>query len=220
MICGGSKISFYLAKRLKKSGIHVQLIEAKQDRAEELFAQLPGVEIIHGDASNMELLSSVGLGSCDAFVSLTGSDEMNIILSLYATSQGVSQTITKLSQMENRSIIDGLRLDRVIYPKVLSRNAIVRYVRAMQNQTGAAISVHAIADGQVEALEFRVDEHTQNCGIPLKNLKPKANVLIASITHGSQTEIPNGDSMFHQGDTLVVVTSQRGSVKHINDIFA
>ncbi len=219
MICGGSKISFYLAKRLKKSGIQVQLIEAKKERAETLYAQLPGVEIIHGDASDMELLSSVGLGSCDAFVSLTGSDEMNIILSLYATNQGVSQTITKLSQVEDRSIIDGLRLDRVIYPKVLSRNAIVRYVRAMQNQTGAAISVHAIADGQVEAMEFLVTDDTLHCNVPLKKLNIQPNVLIACIIHGSQTEIPNGDSTFQCGDTLVVVTSGRGVLKQINDIF-
>jgi trk system potassium uptake protein TrkA len=90
----------------------------------------------------------------------------------------------------------------------------------MQNQTGAAVSVHAIADGQVEAMEFLVDENTKNCGIPLKKIKARPNVLIASITHGSQTEIPNGDSMFHQGDSLVVVTSGRGVLKQINDIFA
>jgi len=108
----------------------------------------------------------------------------------------------------------------VVCPKDLVANNIVRYVRAMQNQTGAAISVHAIADGQVEAMEFLVNENTKGCGIPLKNLKPKTNVLIASITHGSVTEIPNGDSVFHAGDTVVIVTTGRGSIRQINDIFA
>lgn len=219
MLCGGSRISFYLARLLKKSGIQVQIIESCKQRAEDLFAQLPGVDIIHGDASDMEMLKSEGLGKCDAFVSLTGSDEMNMILSLYATSQGVPQTITKMSQLDDRSVIDSLRLDRVICPKDLCCNSIVRYVRAMQNQTGAALSVHAIADGQVEAMEFRVDENTRNCGIPLKKLKTKQNVLIACIIHGSQTEIPNGDSTFENDDTLVVVTSGRGVLKNINDIF-
>lgn len=90
----------------------------------------------------------------------------------------------------------------------------------MQNQTGAALSVHAIADGQVEALEFRVDINTKFCDTPLKQLKTKPNVLIAGIAHGAKTEIPNGDSMFHLGDTLVVVTSGRGVLTQINDIFA
>ena len=89
----------------------------------------------------------------------------------------------------------------------------------MQNQSGAAISVQAIADGQVEAMEFLVDENTKNCGIPLKHLKPRPNVLIASITHGSVTEIPNGDSMFHQGDSVVVVTTGRGVLNQLNDAF-
>ena len=119
-----------------------------------------------------------------------------------------------------QSIIDTLKLGSVVCPKDLVSNNIVRYVRAMQNQTGAAISVHSIADGQVEAMEFHVDENTKGCGVALKNLKPKANVLIASITHGSVTEIPNGDSMFHAGDIVVIVTTGRGSIRQLNDIFA
>ena len=90
----------------------------------------------------------------------------------------------------------------------------------MQNQTGAAVSVHAIADGQAEAVEFLVDSATRNCGVPLKQLKLKPNVLLASITHGADTQIPSGDSTFAEGDTVVVVTSGRGVLKNINDIFA
>lgn len=219
MLCGGGRVTFYLARLLKKSGIQVRIIEADENRAKELYAQLPNAEIICGDASNLELLSSEGLESSDALVALTGYDELNMILSLYASRQGVNQVITKLSQVENRSIIDSLSLDRVVCPKDLCSNAIVRYVRAMQNQTGAALSVHAIADGQVEAMEFRVNENTKNCGVPLKKLKRRPNVLIACIIHGSQTEIPNGDSTFEIGDTLVVVTSGRAVIKQINDIF-
>ena len=143
-----------------------------------------------------------------------------MIVSLYANSVGVPQVITKLGHITNRSIIDTLNLGSVVCPKELVAGNIVRYVRAMQNQTGAAISVHPIADGQVEAMEFHVDETTRGCGIPLKNLKPKANVLIASITHGSVTEIPNGDSSFQAGDIVVVVTTDRGSIRQLNDIFA
>ena len=120
---------------------------------------------------------------------------------------------------ENTAIADAMNLGSMISTRDLCANDIVRYVRAMQNQTGAAVSVHTIADGQAEAVEFLVDENTENCGIPLKNLKPKANVLIASITHGSVTEIPNGDSMFHKGDSVVVVTTGRGVLKQLNDIF-
>ena len=127
---------------------------------------------------------------------------------------------TKLGHVGNREILDALKLGSVVCPKELVVNNIVRYVRAMQNQAGAAVSIHTIADGQVEAMEFLVDENTRHCGKPLKELKPKANVLIASITHGSKTEIPNGDSVFNRGDTVVVVTTDRGTVRQLNDVFA
>ena len=90
----------------------------------------------------------------------------------------------------------------------------------MGNQTGAALSLHNIADGQAEAVEFLVDETTRNCGKPLKQLKLKPNVLIASITHGATSQVPNGDSVFNHGDSLVVVTSGQGVLQQLNDIFA
>ena len=219
MLCGGGRVSYYLASALEKSGIDVKIIERDYNRAEELSIMLPDASVIHGNCGNMELLESEDLAKCDALVTLTGEEELNMIVSLCASSAGVPLVITKLGHITNQRVLDNLNLGSVVCPKDLSVNNIVRYVRAMQNQTGAALSVHAIADGQVEAMEFRVDKHTLNCGIPLKNLKPKDNVLIASISHGSVTMIPNGDSMFHEGDTLVIVTSQRGSVRHINDIF-
>ena len=122
--------------------------------------------------------------------------------------------------MDNRSIVDSLSLGSVVCPKELCCNTIVRYVRAMQKQTGAALSLRTIADGQAEAIEFLVDKHTRNCGIPLKQLKLKSDVLVAMINRGAHTEIPNGDSYFRAGDSVVVVTSGQGTLQDLNDIFA
>ncbi len=219
-LCGGGRVSYYLASRLKKSGISCQIIENDYDRCTELCELLPDADIIHGDISEQDLLESEGLSKTDALVTLTGLDQLNMIVSLYAVSQGVPQVITKLSHPGNRSIIDSLSLGSVISPRELVCNNIVRYVRAMQNQTGAAISVHTIADGQAEAMEFLVDEHTRNCGMPLKEIRLKPNVLLVSISHGAANEIANGDSVFVQGDTVVVVTNGREVIRQLNDIFA
>ena len=220
LLCGGGRVCIYLATALSKSGISVTVMEKDYARCQQLSELLPDCTIIHGNAGDTDLLESEGLTRFDAVVTLTGEEELNMIVSLYATSVGVPQVITKLGHITNRSIIDTLNLGSVVCPKELVAGNIVRYVRAMQNQTGAAVSIHPIADGQVEAMEFHVDENTRGCGTPLKNLKPKANVLIASITHGSVTEIPNGDSVFHAGDIVVVVTTNRGSIRQLNDIFA
>ena len=220
LLCGGGRVCIYLATALEKSGIKVTIVEKDYERCQMLSEKLPDSTIIHGNAGDTDLLESEGLSQFDAMVTLTGEEELNMIVSLYATSVGIPQVITKLGHISNQSIIDTLNLGSVVCPKDLVSNNIVHYVRAMQNQSGAAISVHSIADGQVEAMEFLVDEHTRGCGTALKNLQPKANVLIASITHGSVTEIPNGDSMFHVGDIVVVVTTERGSIRQLNDVFA
>ena len=220
-ICGGGRISYYLAKRLKKSGISAQIIDSNYDRCAELAELLPECSIIHGDISEQDLLESEGLAETDALVTLTGLDELNMIVSLYATSRGVPQVITKLGHAGNRGVIDSLALGSVVCPRELVCSNIVRYVRAMENQTGAAISVHTIADGQAEAMEFLVDEHTKYCGKPLKEIRLKPNVLLVGIAHGADTEIPNGDSVYHKGDTVVVVDTNRHEViRQLNDIFA
>jgi len=220
LLCGGGRVCIYLATALQKSGIDVTVIEKDYDRCQQLCEKLPKCTVIHGNAGDTALLESEGLTGFDAVVTLTGEEELNMIVSLYATSMGVPQVITKLGHVSNRSILDTLNLGSIVCPKDLVSNNIVRYVRAMENQTGAAVSVHAIADGQVEAMEFRVTENTKGCKTPLKNLKLKNNVLIAGISHGSVTEIPNGDSTFDAGDGLVIVTTGRGSILQLSDIFA
>lgn len=219
MICGGGRVSFYLARLLEKDGIKVHLIDRDRERCVHLAGLLKNTSVICGDCSSQGLLDSQGIDQIDALASLTGVDETNMITSLFGNSREVPQIITKLSRGES-AITDALPLGSIICPKDLCSNSIVRYVRAMQNQTGAAVSVHTIADGQVEAVEFLVDGAAKNCGVPLKKLKLKNNVLIASITRGAKTQIPGGDSSFDEGDTVVVVTSGRGVLQNFNDIFA
>ena len=220
LICGGGRVSYYLAKLLEDDKMSVKILEKDYDRCVALATALPKASVIHGDCSSHATLENQGISDCDAVVTLTGTDETNMVISLYAESRGVSQIITKLSRGENASIADAMSLGSIVVPRELCSNHIVRYVRAMENQMGAAVSVHAIADGQVEAVEFLVDATTKNCGIPLKKMKLRPNVLVVSITHGTQTQIPGGDSVFTEGDTVVVVTSGRGVLQNINDIFA
>ena len=180
---------------------------------------LPNTRIIVGDASSQAFLDSVGIDDFDAMVTLTGLDELNIVISLYGNSRKVPHLITKLSHAENNRMLDSLPLGSVIAPKELVCSSIVRYVRAMQNKEGAAITIHRIADGQGEAIEFNVDKDTKYLGVPLKDMNLKPNVLIASITDGMNTEISTGNSKFKVGDNVIVVTNKTTSIRQLNDIF-
>ena len=219
IICGGGRISYYLAKQLENSGIGIQIIEKDPGRCRQLATLLPSANIIQGDASSQFLLEGEGISGCDALVTMTGLDEQNMIISLYGMNCGIPQVITKLGHMENMNILGSLSLGSVVSPKELCCNTIVQYVRAMKNQTGAALTVHTIADGQAEAMEFAVDGKTKNCGLPLKELKLKRGVLVVCISRGSRMEIPNGDSCFREGDIVYIVTSKGKGIYQLNDIF-
>lgn len=220
ILCGGGRIGYYLAQQLSKNGVNVHIIEQNYEKCITLSDQLPNITVVNGDATSQSLLEAEGIEDCDALVALTTLDEMNMIISLYAKNCHVPQVITKVDHTDNSSILDSLNLDSIISPKELCCNTIVRYVRAMQNTTGAALTVHSLAEGLVEAMEFRADADTAHCGEPLKAIHLKKNVLIACITHGAKTEIPNGDSVFTQGDTIVVITPRDVAIRTLNDIFA
>lgn len=219
ILCGGGRVSYYLAKQLEESGIEAEIIEKDLDRCNTLAEILPNTCIVNGDASSQQFLESEGLNSCDALVSMTGLDELNMIISLYGGKCNVPQVITKLGRLDNANMLGNLALGSVVSPKELCCNTIVRYVRAMKNQEGGAIAMHYIADGQAEAIEFHVDDTTRHCGEPLKELKLKKGILVVCITKGSKHEIPNGDSFFERGNTVIIVTNREKSIYQLNDIF-
>ena len=220
MIAGGGTVTYYLTELLRESRMEVTIIESDEERCVELASEFPYANVIHGDASEQSLLESEDVGSVDALIALTSKDELNMVISLYGHSREISQTIAKLEYLDDSGMTGELPLGSVISPRRLCCNNIVRYVRAMQNQSGAAITIHSIADGQAEAMEFRVDRDTLHCGVPLKKLKLKSNVLLVGISNGSNTQIPNGDSTYHPGDTVVVVAGGDTVVRQLNDIFA
>jgi len=220
LIIGGGRISYYLAQKMLKSGMKVQIIEKEQKKCVQLAELLPEVSIVNADASDFNTLDSERLGEDDALVTMTGLDELNMILSLYGKSRNVGQIITKLGRAESIELVESLSLGSLICPKDLCSNTILGFVRGMSNQVGAALAVHKIADGKAEALEFRADKTTLNCGVPLKQIQLKKNVLVACILHGSTVIIPNGDSVFTHGDTVIVVSGDGITIGKLNDIFA
>ena len=211
MIVGGGKIAFYLAQQLIESGIHVKIIDKDRDRCEELSAQLPKAVILHADASNQDILREEGITACESFVTLTGLDEENLFLSMFAQSVSKAKVITKVDRLGFDDIIKRLDLGTIIHPKNITADNIVRYVRALQNSIGSNVeSLYKIIDDKVGALEFLIQRDSPIIGIPLAELKVKPGVLIACISRGGRTMIPNGASRILEGDSVIVVTSHLG----------
>lgn len=213
-------MSYYLAKKLKNSrSIDVTIFERDAQRCLELSELLPRAAVVHADDVNLTFLEKEGLADADALLSLTDSDEQNVIVSLYAENLGVQQIVTRLGRLDNSAFIDELSIGSVVSPGKLCCNTIVRYVRAMKNRDGAAVALHHVADGQAEAIEFLVDPDTFHCEEPLKKIKFKENVRIGCIARGNDIIIPGGDDFFQEGDNVVVVVNGNTTILELNDIF-
>lgn len=221
MIIGGGRVAYYLTRNLIEAGIHVKIIENDQQRCEHLSEILPrGVSVILGDGSSQDVLESEGIADMDAVVTLTGLDEQNVITSMYSNSRGVPNIVTKINRMEMSGMLDELEIGSVVSPKELSSANVVQYVRAIENQAGAAITLHRIANGRVEALEFVINDRSRFVDVPLKNIKLRSKILIACITHHGKTVVPDGNSSFKIGDTVIIVTNREAPILQFNDIFA
>lgn len=218
MIVGGGKAAYYLAKQLLIMGIDVKIIEQNKERCEELSILLPDAIIINGDGTDQELLREAGLEYAESFIPLTGIDEENILLTLHARQISQAKTVTKINRSSFKDVINGLELGSVIYPRYITSEAIIAYVRAKKNSMNSNIeTLYHMFDNRAEAIEFRVEEKSPLTGVPLKDLALKKDLLISFIYRNGSVRIPDGQDTIEVGDTVMVVTTHTG-LDNIQDI--
>lgn len=218
MIVGGGTIAYYLALQLLNMHIRVTIIDKFRERCEMLAETLPGATIICGDGTDKKLLLDEGLEQTEAFVSLTNMDEENILVTLYAKERSKAKLVTKVNRLSFDNLITKLDLGSVIYPKDITADYILRYARAMQNTIGSNVeTLYHILDNKAEALEFLIRENSEVVNVPLKDLSLKDNLLVGCINRDGRIMIPWGNDSLQVGDTVIVVTTQKG-LRDIRDI--
>ena len=211
IIIGAGDITDYLCKLLSRSGISVKVIENDYAKCESLSSIYRDVIVINGDKTDRELLVEEGIENTDAFVILSDNDEENILLSLFAKASSSGKIITKINRSEYDDIIKHLEIDTSVYPKNITSDMIVRYVRAMKNTLGSNVeTMYSVIKDKVEASEFIVGESSAITGKPLAALKLKKEVLIAAILRGDEVIIPRGQDTIEKGDAVVIVTKILG----------
>ena len=211
MIIGGGTTSYYLADQLIHAGIDVKIIERDRERCEELSVLLPKAIIINGDGTDEELLKEEGIHTVDSFVPLTGIDEENIMLTLFARQVSNTKVITKINHITFKDVINNLDLGSVIYPRYITSEAIIAYARAKKDSLGSNIeTLYHLFDSRVEAIEFLVRDDSEITNIPLMNLSLKKNLLISFINRNGSIIIPSGQDCIKAGDTVMIVTTHTG----------
>ena len=218
MIIGGGKAAYYLAKELLSRGIKVKIIENDFNRCEELSILLPEAIIINGDATDQTLLREEGIETTQSFVPLTGIDEENIMLTLYAKQVSKAKVITKINRITFTNVINSLDLGSVIYPKYITSEAIIAYVRAKKASMHSNIeTLYHMYDSRVEAIEFFVSEKSAVTDVPLKDLTLKDNLLLCFINRNGKIIIPRGNDSIQKNDTVMIITKHTG-FNQIQDI--
>ena len=218
IILGASKTAYYLAEMLIKSGNSVKIIELNQKRCEEFAAALPGVVMINGDGASRELLLEEGIRNADAFVSLTGMDEENILISIFAASQNVPKVITKVNRAELAEMAEKLGLDTIVTPKNIIADVVTSYSRALHRSTGSRVeAVHKLMNDKIEALEFEVGDDFAYKGVTLSELSLKPNILLAGIIRKRKIIIPSGADCILSNDRVIALSSGQ-SLKDLSDI--
>ena len=216
IIVGGGRITYYLTSILLERKIDVKIIELNEERAKKLSETFENAIIVHGNGTDSDLLEEERFDKYDACVSLTGIDEENIIISMYASKKGIKKNITKINGISLFNVLELVGLQSIVTPKKIVADNIVKIVRSLASsqKEDNIETLYRIAVNNVEAIEFKVPEDNLVSGVPLKDLNIKKNLLIAYIMRGTQLIFPGGNDTIEAGDRVIIITTE----KYLNNI--
>ena len=200
MIAGGGRIGRYAAMTLQDR-MRITLIEENRQRAEELSALLDDTLVIHGDATDIELLKEEGLLNADAFIGVTDSSETNVLTCLHARRLGVKRTI---ALVENTGFIDisqDIGIDTIINKKLITANYIARFI-----VKGDAVSSKWLSGTNAEVIELMVGKWAPATRKTIGELDIPQGATIGGIIRGRETLLPSRDLQLKQDDKVVVFT--------------
>lgn len=220
LLIGGGRITRYLLPRLEEYHIRAKVIEVDEEIAEQLAADFPRVEVVNSDGTNQAVLNQENVANYDVVIAVTGVDEENILINIYAAHIGVKKTVTKVNRTDLLNVLKNAGLQSILMPYRIVSNQIVRLVRSMANSEGSNIEAfYSLAGGRAEILQFRVAEGNHVCDIPLADLQLKQGLLVACIVRGEEILYPRGDSCIQLGDEIIIVTTHP-RFDDVNDILA
>lgn len=217
-IIGGSRIAHHLSKMLTDVNMNVKIVEEDEARCKRLIAKLnSSVEIVHADGTNEQVLSEERIGSYDACITLTGHDEENIIVSLFAKERGVGTVITKINNDRLDKVLNTLNLDSKISSKNVTLSQVLHFIRSFRSREENSIEqLNKSMQDKLEILEFNIGEDKDFVGKAIKHLRIKPGILIGCIVREDQVIVPSGSIVFEKNDKVIIFT--KSSIKSLDRI--
>jgi trk system potassium uptake protein TrkA len=200
MIAGGGKAGLYLAGMLEEFGASVKIIDSDKARCQYLSTHLHNVLILHGDATDVNLLRDENFGEMDAFVSVTGFDEENLLLALMAKQAGIEDVIAKISRESFGNLIESMGVDMALNPVDISANHILRFLQ------GSKIISSQIIQGQAELIQIAIEDDMVLSDKPIARLKLPEGMIIAAIQRRGNVIIPDEGTRVEDGDRVIILS--------------
>lgn len=217
-IVGASITTHYLAKELLNEKIKVKILEIDENKAREISEDLTEAIVINGDANNEDTLSEENFKNYDSCICMTGMDETNVFLSLFAKKIGIRKIITKINKLAFINILGENSFQSIVTPKKLAADSIVRIVRSIANKKGSKIeNLYRLENNRVEAIELLINSENEFIGIPLKDLKIKKNTLFAYIIRNNVAIFPRGSDCIKIGDRLIIISTEK-FIEDLSDV--
>ena len=192
-----------------KDKIQVKIVELNPKKANKFSEYLPQATIINADGSNVDVLKEENFKNYDSCISITGIDEVNMFISIYAKKIGIKKIITKLNKLSFVDILGENSFQSIITPKKIIADNIVKVVRSIASKKKNLIeNLYRLENNKVEAVELLINSKSKVSNIPLKDLKIKKNLIIAYIIRNNVAIFPKGTDVIKEGDRVIIITAE------------
>lgn len=221
LLVGCGSIGKYLLKDLVNLKFKIKVIEFDKNRCMELLKEFPEVTIVHGNGVDSETLIEEGIKDFDCCISLTGADETNLVVTLFAWSCKVRKLITKVISVSYTKMLHNVEIDNTLSPHFMVLSAVQRFIRGItdKNQEIDVIkSLHRFSKNMAEAIEFDVGDDFTHLGKHLRQLKIRKNVVVAFIVRNNEIIIPNGETKLERNDSVIIVAESTQNIAKLEEI--
>lgn len=221
LIVGCGSIGKYLLSDLCEMNLKIKVIEFDQKRCMELMKEFPNVMIIHGNGVDAEILLEEKIQDYDCCISLTGSDETNLVVTLFAWSCKVKKLVTKMNSINFTKMLHHVEIDNTLSPHFMALSSVHRFIRGRNEDgkyTGHIKSLYRFSKNMAEAVEFEVEDSFPYLGKTLRELKIRKDVVIAFLLRNSKIMIPNGETYLEKNDRVIVIATSNQNISKLDEI--
>lgn len=223
IIVGGDLTSEYLLEMLLKNKRTITVIEKNLERCRALMEKFPAINVTYGQIDQEEILEKENIEKCDTLISLTNSDEENLVTSLYAWSRNVPSVLTRIEKPGQLELLHKINLDITLSPPEISVNKLIRFVHNCDTgvSTNDIAKYCTIGYNKADVFQFNVTDTYKMPGIPIKDpaFRLKKNILLTAIIRGNTLIVPDRHAAMIEGDHVFVVSARKNNIEKLNDIF-